>query len=211
MEAPPDGRTSTEVAARASPRGAAWSGLIPSGPIRSPPTQRASENLVRKSGATTRTPRVPADGTLAPSTGFPARLTPVPNHPSVTRDTRDTEGLTTGQSLTPNGVLVPHAHTLSRSARGGGGGTGGVLVHPSRQPPTPLRESEEEEEDEARAPLVPQKTTGSISHEPIAPRHSRENRRLPLVSPASRNCSSGTATKCHPLPMSPTLQRGDAI
>ena len=110
-----------------------------------------------------------ADGPLAPSTGFPARLRPVPNRPSVTRDTWDTEGPTTDQSHRPNGVLAPHAHTLSHSRAGGGGGHRQVLVDPSRQPPTPFHKSEEEAAAVAAAtPLLPHIPGGSISREPIA-------------------------------------------
>ena len=87
-----------------------------------------------------------------------------------------------------------------------------MLVDPSRRHPTPLRESQEEEEEEAAAaPLLPiylgVQSPASRSRAD-APETAGT---IALLSPASRNCSSGTAAKCHPLPTSPTLRRGDAI
>ena len=120
---------------------------------------------------------MPADGPLAPSTGFPARLRPVPNRPSVTRDPRDTEGPTTDQSHRPKGVLAPHAHAHPLPfPRGRRRGHRRVLVDPSRRHPTPLRESQEEEEEEvAAAPLLPHISEASISREPLARRRPRDS------------------------------------
>ncbi len=70
----------------------------------------------------TGTPRVPAAGPVAPSTGFPARLRPVPNRPSVTRKAQRPTGATGRMaSERPTQPLPSAPSTLAV----GGGGTGG--------------------------------------------------------------------------------------
>lgn len=174
-------------------------------PVRSGPHLRSGpRKTVRISGPMTGTPRVPAAGPVAPSTGFPARLRPVPNRPSVTRKAQRPTGargrMAPGRRTQP----LPFPPATPR-AEGGGGGTGGCWSTRPGGPPTQLSGSE------AAAPPPPYKPGGSISRERSARRRPGDSGTIALASPASWNSASGTAAKYNPLPTSPTLQRGDAI
>lgn len=103
-------------------------------PVRSGPHLRSGpRKTVRISGPMTGTPRVPAAGPVAPSTGFPARLRPVPNRPSVTRKAQRPTGAR--GRMAPGRRTQPLPFPPATPRAEGGGGHRRVLVDPSRRPP----------------------------------------------------------------------------
>ena len=177
---------------------------IRSGPVRSGPV-RASENLVRKPGSTTRTPRVPAAGPPGAIHGLPLKAQAGPQPPE-----RDPGHVGHGR---PDDRPEPRAGWRPGAARhsaapmppaGGGGCTGGCWSTPPGDPQHPSG-------SEAAAAPLPHKPRGSISHEPSARRRPRDSGTTAPVPPSSRNATPGTVAKYHPLPTTPTLRRGDAI
>lgn len=108
-------------------------------PVRSGPHLRSGpRKTVRISGPMTGTPRVPAAGPVAPSTGFPARLRPVPNRPSVTRKAQRPTGargrMAPGRRTQP----LPFPPATPRAEGGGGAPAGAgrpVQAAPQRSSP----------------------------------------------------------------------------